>query len=421
MKILMFGWEFPPHVSGGLGTACYGLTKALAGLGQDILFVVPGAETGDAATPVRLVATGGMSLPETAALPSGLVIRPVASPLRPYLNDAQYLALVSGGQDFPQESLLAMSGGYGGDLMAEVLRYGRAAGMIAVREPFDIIHAHDWMTVPAALAATEKTGKPFVFHIHSLEFDRSGDSVNPSICDFERRGLESADAVIAVSHYTRDMIVDRYGIEREKIAVVHNAVSQRDKLGFRPSKRDDSEKVVLFLGRITYQKGPDYFVEAAAKVAQELPEATFVMAGSGEMMPRMIERVAELGLGSRFHFTGFLRDGEVERIFAQSDLYVMPSVSEPFGIAPLEAMMLDVPVIISKQSGVSEILHHALKVDFWDVDDLADKMIAVLKYPPLTGELVTKGRVTLRDIQWDKAAEKILAVYERCAASAGKA
>ena len=307
MKILMFGWEFPPHVSGGLGTACYGMTKALAALGQDILFVIPGAETGDAESPVRLVATGGMALPEAPALPSGLVIRPVASPLRPYLNNAQYRALAGEGRDLPPESLLAVSGGYGGDLMTEVLRYGRAAGVIAVQEPFDIVHAHDWMTVPAALTARSQTGKPFVFHVHSLEFDRSGESVNQPIYDMERCGLECADAVIAVSHYTKDMIVDRYGIAREKIVVVHNAVTRGENRDIRRAKKDASEKVVLFLGRITFQKGPDYFVEAAAKVAREMPEVTFVMAGAGEMMPRMIERVAELGLGSRFHFTGFLR------------------------------------------------------------------------------------------------------------------
>lgn len=421
MKILMFGWEFPPHVSGGLGTACYGMTKALTGLGQDILFVVPGTETGDAGSPVRLVATDGITQPEATALPTGLVIRPVASPLRPYMNDAQYHAYASEGRDFPPESYLAVAGGYDGDLMTEVLRYGRAAAVIAQQEPFDIIHAHDWMTVPAALTAKEQIGKPFVFHVHSLEFDRSGESVNPSIYDMERSGLECADVVIAVSHYTRDMIVDRYGINRGKIVVVHNAVSRNEGRSVCREKKDGSGKVVLFLGRITFQKGPDYFVEAAAKVAREMPEVTFVMAGAGELMPRMIERVAELGLGSRFHFTGFLRDKEVEQMFAQSDLYVMPSVSEPFGIAPLEAMMLDVPVIISKQSGVAEILHHALKVDFWDVDDLADKMIAVLKYPPLTGELVTKGRDALRNIQWENAAAKILAVYEQCAIGAGKA
>lgn len=421
MKILMFGWEFPPHVSGGLGTACYGMTKALVDLGQDIRFVIPGLETGDGASHVRLIAAGGMALPKAKVLPKRLVIQPVDSPLQPYMNDPQYRALVGGGGAFPPESFLGSSGGYGGNLIAEVLRYGQAAGVIAGRKSFAIIHAHDWMTVPAALTAKERTGRPLVFHVHSLEFDRSGETINQPIYDLERCGLEAADAVIAVSHYTKAMIVDRYGIAPEKIFVVHNAVMRQERCGVYDAGKDASEKVVLFLGRITFQKGPDYFIEAARKVLREMDQVTFVMAGAGDMMPRMVERVAEWGLGTRFRFTGFLRDAEVEQMLAKSDLYIMPSVSEPFGISPLEAMLLDVPVIISKQSGVAEVLPHAMKVDFWDVDELANKIIAVLKYPPLTGELVERAREDLKGILWEKAAAKIIAVYESLAVpAAGK-
>jgi len=423
MRILMFGWEFPPHVSGGLGTACYGMTKGLSKLGHDIVFVMPGPETADTDPHIHLVSTlqtdQPCASPETEAREC-ITIRAISSPLRPYINDGQYRALIDGRGAYPGDSYLAVSGGYGEDLVAEVLRYSRAGGVIAAGEHFDVIHGHDWMTVYAGVEAKKVSGRPFVLHMHALEFDRSGDHINRQIYDIERYGMEAADAVIAVSHYTKNMIVSRYGIAPDKVTVVHNAVDRKTGSGSSPAGRNPDEKVVLFLGRITFQKGPDYFIEAARKVIREMPEVTFVMAGSGDMMPRMIERVAELGIGRRFHFTGFLRETEVEQMFARSDLYVMPSVSEPFGISPLEAMMYDVPVIISKQSGVSEILRHALTADFWDVDELANKMIAVLKYPPLAGEMAANARQELRSILWEKAAEKIAALYEEVIA-VGKA
>jgi glycogen(starch) synthase len=249
--------------------------------------------------------------------------------------------------------------------------------------------------------------------MQSLEFDRSGEHTNQAIFYIERFGMVSADHVIAVSHYTKNMIVNRYGIHPDKISVVHNAVSRAEAPRIYHVETRPDKKIILFLGRITFQKGPDYFVEAAAKVLKKLPEVTFVMAGAGDMMPRMIERVAELGIGKNFHFTGFLQGTEVEQIFTMSDLYVMPSVSEPFGISPLEAMVYDVPVIISRQSGVSEILHHALKVDFWDVNEIANKIIAILKYPRLVAEMIERSREELRTVRWENAAEKIVTVYDR--------
>ena len=418
MRILMFGWEFPPRVSGGLGTACYGISRALADLGHEILFVMPVAEACAATSHVRLISAADIPAADpaqTRAVAGGIVMRPVRSTLRPYVNDREYHAMMARG-DF-RAGYLAAPEAYGEDLMNEVLRYSRAAAAIAARERFDIIHGHDWMTVEAGLAAKRESGRPFVFHVHALEFDRSGEHVNQRIYDIERHGMASADAVIAVSHYTKKMMVERSGVSPDKITVVHNAVTRAEEYDRdrRPLPRDASEQTVLFLGRITFQKGPDYFIEAARKVLKEMPLVTFVMAGAGDMMPRMIERVAELGMGSRFRFTGFLRDDEVEEAFARSDLYVMPSVSEPFGISPLEAVKFDVPVIISKQSGVAEILHHTLKVDFWDIDELANKIIAILKYPPLAGELVEKAREELRAMVWENAGRKIVSVYEKAA------
>jgi glycosyltransferase involved in cell wall biosynthesis len=421
----MFGWEFPPHVSGGLGTACFGITKALVGLGHKISFVVPGWPGEALPSHVELISAPAIPVMEQAIgaidIFAGLDIRLINSTLRPYLNKGEYERSRKRHPDLPPYEkgwmgteglhVLGASGPYGPNLIAEVMRYARAAGVIAGDHSFDVIHAHDWMTVFAGLYAKEVSGKPLVLQIHSLEFDRSGEHVNQDIYYLERCGMVLCDHVIAVSNYTKNLIIKHYGIDPDKISVVHNAVSRDEAPRVYHWEKDPDKKIVLFLGRITFQKGPDYFVEAAARVLKEFPQVTFVMAGAGDMMPRMIERVAELHIGKNFHFTGFLQGTEVERIFSMSDVYVMPSVSEPFGISSLEAMVYDVPVIMSRQSGAAEILDHVLKADFWDVDEIANKIIAILKHPSLVAEIVERSREQLRSVHWEKAAEKIVDVY----------
>lgn len=423
MRVLMFGWEFPPHVSGGLGTACHEMTKALTRHGARIAFVVPRAPALRRQSRVRVVSAARVPstppAPDTSVAPGPrMEIRGVESLLRPYLTETNYrqvLETALAQAASRTESLLAPSIAYGPDLIAEVARYSDASDYIGRHEVFDIIHAHDWMTFPAAIRARELSNKPLVVHIHALEFDRCGEHGNPDIIDIEKAGMEAADHVIAVSHYTRQLIIDRYGINPGKISVVHNAVASRRAHTVYHVQRKDTGKIVLFLGRITFQKGPDYFVEAAARVLQKLPDTTFVMAGAGDMLPRLIERVGELRIGNRFHFTGFLQGHDVERMYAMSNLYVMPSVSEPFGISPLEAMIYDVPVIVSRNAGVGEVLKHALKVDFWNVDDIADKILAVLKYPALSREMLQNGKNDLKTIRWGVAAERILNIYKRLA------
>jgi glycogen(starch) synthase len=418
MRILMFGWEFPPRMSGGLGTACYGITSALAGLDHRITFVLPQPGEANAAPFMNLVSASDIPVSDAdrdagiETLLARLTFRPLPSLLHPYLDPAQYRTLYLSESERSRFSDTPPV--YGPDLIAEVTRYGRAGGALARSLSFDVIHAHDWMTVPAALLARRISGQPLVLHIHSLEYDRSGEHVNKEIRAIEREGIEKADRIIAVSHRTKRMIEERYAVPPEKISVVYNAVSRHEAQQIYQTERRGTpreQKVVLFLGRITFQKGPDYFVEAAAEVLRVLPDVRFVMAGAGDMMGRMIERVGELRIGDRFHFTGFLQGEEIDRIFSVSDLYVMPSVSEPFGISPLEAMMYDIPVILSRQSGVSEILKHALKVDFWDVRGIAAKIIAVLKHPALSDAMVEKAREELRKIRWETAAERIAAIY----------
>jgi len=286
------------------------------------------------------------------------------------------------------------------------------ARAIARDEIFDVVHAHDWMTFPAGLAVAKIKGVPLIVHVHSTEFDRSGLFIDQCIYDIERRGMAEASKVIAVSHFTKNLIVHHYGIESDRIDVVHNAIEANGNGdGPRPIVTKD-EKIVLFLGRITMQKGPEYFLGAARKVLEVMDNVKFIMAGSGDMIGRTVEMAAGMGIGNKVLFTGFLRGNDVDRAFKMADLYVMPSVSEPFGIAPLEAMSHDVPVIISKQSGVSEVLTHALKVDFWDIDEMANKIIAVLRRPALARTLRELGGCEVRQLSWNDSARACVSVYE---------
>lgn len=432
MRVLMFGWEFPPHISGGLGTACFGLTRALAKTGVEILFVVPRLKEAPAAGHLRLLSASGTAVSASILRrfertvreiwEDRLTIRPIESILFPYatpesyaehlrLREARETVLAETESSSTVVSVMDMQGEYGSDLMAEVFRYSQAGAALAVREKFDVIHAHDWMAFPAGILARDISGKPLVVHVHSLEYDRSGENVNHEVARIEKAGLEAADRIIAVSYYTRGLIVSQYGIDPAKIEVVHNAVSRQEAPAVYHAPEKTVEKIVLFMGRVTFQKGPDYFIEAAGLILRRMSGVRFVMAGSGDMLPRMVQRAAQLRIGSRVHFTGFLKGPSVDRIYARSDLYVMPSVSEPFGIAPLEAMLYDVPVILSRQSGVSEVLRNALKVDFWDVREMANKIIAVLQHPPLAAEIVRNCREELKTIRWGNAAESVIRVY----------
>jgi len=433
VKIFMLGWEFPPFISGGLGTACYGLTKSMSKLGLEVIFVLPRSVGMDMrSTHVKMRTPADINQLELEKLERGLKnvkFRAIESPLRPYADAESYKREVEELIRAKQKRYgITGSGGesaggsfhhYCGDMYTEVHKYAAAAVTLAMQEDFDIIHAHDWMTYPAGIAVAAVTGKPLVVHVHSTEFDRSGEHVNQMIYDIERAGMHAADKVIAVSFLTRNIIIGRYGVTGDKVEVVYNGVERNDNglnLGTTGIKKD--EKIVLFLGRITMQKGPEYFLGAAKRVLQVMDNVKFVMVGSGDMMRRTIELAAELGIGSKVLFTGFLRGEDLRKVYDMADLYVMPSVSEPFGITPLEALNHDVPVLISKQSGVSEVLTHVLKADFWDVDEIANKIVAVLKYPPLQMMLREHGNFEVRKLKWEDAAERCRQIYDQLLSSA---
>ena len=480
MRIFMLGWEFPPFISGGLGTACYGLTKALSENGHQVTFVLPKTVDSDYTSHVKLLSPQAPSpryepgpdgetanvaeqrpaeqvassfamdapmLPGEAedafenvsfrAVPSrlnnpydaggGQPMDSAGAPAKRGIGfiraDAGYATQAdrqraaqgtpSQGQSDRQPELPTQDSFGGGDLMVEAQRYAQLCVALASAEDFDVIHAHDWFTFPAGIAVARATGKPLVVHVHSTEFDRSGDHAHHVIYQIERDGAQAADRVIAVSRRTKLVLTERYDIDEAKIEVVYNGVLNgptRPDITIPPKIAAD-DKIVLFLGRVTMQKGPEYFIQAAKRVLEKMQDVKFVVAGTGDKIQEMIELVAQAGIGHKVVFTGFLRGSDVERVFKMADVYVMPSVSEPFGIAPLEAISHDVPVIMSKQSGVSEVIEHALKVDFWDTDEMANKIIAVLRHPPLGATLREHADLEVRRLTWSGAAEKCAEVY----------
>lgn len=472
----MLGWEFPPFIAGGLGVACHGLTKALDRMGHEVLFILPRPVDRSQSSHIRLLSpdavtsrrkrsvrraasksrmngssVAGVGDPRdlpTACELSGpdeaefehVRFRGVeASFTSPYpsfgdpgdaesgeaglaAETAASWAAAHGlgdppGADAAANLLPRAQAHYQGDLIGDAERYARLVVALSRYERFDVIHAHDWLTYPAGQALASISGRPLIVHVHSTEFDRAGENVNRQVYDIERRGMHAADRVVAVSMYTKSLCVSRYGVSPSKVDVVYNGI---DREAEQPRVGDvigAEDRIVLFLGRITMQKGPEYFIAAAKRVLEKVDNVKFVVAGSGDMAHRMIELAAAMGIGHRFVFTGFLRGRDVERVFRMADCYVMPSVSEPFGLSALEAIHNDVPVIISKQSGVSEVLTHALKVDFWDTDEMANKIVAVLRHPPLSEMLRRHGEFELRRLTWEGAGERCVRAYQRAMAA----
>jgi glycosyltransferase, group 1 family len=415
MKALMFGWEFPPHILGGLGTASYGLTKGMHNNGDmEITFVIPkpwGDEEkgfaniiGANCTPVAWRDVNW----DYVAGRIGKVMDPrLYYDLRDHIYaDFNYMRLNDLG-------CIEFSGKYPDNILEEINNYSIVAGVIARTIPCDVIHSHDWLTYPAGIHAKNVTGKPLVIHVHATDFDRSRGNVNPTVFAIEKDGMENADHIITVSDLTRNTVIEKYGIDPAKVTTVHNAVIPLSDELLNLPRREKKDKVITFLGRITMQKGPEYFVEAAAKVLQKNRHVRFVMAGSGDMMDAMIRLAAKRNIADRFHFTGFLRGKQVYEMLADSDVYVMPSVSEPFGISPLEAMEMGVPSIISKQSGCAEILDNVIKTDYWDIDAMADAMHALVSYPALHNYLREKGIEEIHGITWEKAGKKVIDIYKR--------
>ena len=398
----MLGWEFPPYFAGGVGVVCEALTRSLVERGHEITYLMPWTPPAAGGDGLELIGPG--------MLPHGLDVVGIPAKLHSYASAGRPAIRIPGEVPPPASQPL-----YGPDLLGEVERFAERAVAMAkhLANAPDVVHAHDWTTFPAGIALRRALGRPLVAHVHITEFDKSGGRhADPRIYEIERAGMQAADRVVAVSQRVATMCVERYGVDPARIRVVYNGVDS----DLRPAApRHLPGPVVLFLGRVTLQKGPDWFVEAARRVLDVEPETTFVLAGTGDMLPRVIDRAAELGIAEHVLFPGFVDRERASQLFALADVFVMPSVSEPFGIVPLEAMDRGVPVIVSRQSGSSELLKNALKVDFWDVDDLAGKIVSVLRYRALSAELEEAGREEAGQLSWDWVAERTETVYREVA------
>lgn len=397
MKVLTFGWEFPPARNGGLGVACFGLTRELARAGVEVIFVLPKRQ--------NVIGTPRFIFADTT---KSVRVREVPSGATPYHASGTLFASYD---EYGQSLSLRRT------ILQEVHQFAHRAASIALEEDHDIIHAHDWTSYLAGVAAKRASGKPLILHVHATSFDQAAaDNVDPEILAIEKESFAMADSIVTVSEYTKNIIVQKHGVASDKVSVVHNGCDTHEPTRHEPTLQELKKqgiKIVLYHGRITVQKGVDYFVNAAKRVLDAAPNTVFVISGWGDMERQIMDQVGALGLSQHIRFAGALWEEDRDRMYQSADLVVMPSVSEPFGLVPLEAMQHGTPSVISKQSGVSEVVTHVLKVDFWDVEEMANKIVAALKYPALNGQLVKEGKLELQRLSWDKAAAKIKALYQR--------
>jgi glycogen(starch) synthase len=416
MKALMLGWEFPPHILGGLGTASYGLTKGMAKQeDMEILFVVPKPWGDEDQSFLKIIGCNN-----TPIVWRDVSRETVKARLEKFMNPEEYFWMrdnIYANFNYMNTNdlgCLEFSGRYPSNILEETNNYSIVTGVIARTYQYDIIHAHDWLTYSAGLHAKNVSGKPLVIHVHATEYDRSRGKPNPIVYGIEKNGMDHCNHIICVSNLTRKTVIENYHQPEWKVSTVHNAVEPLSpEIEAIERLSGVKEKVITFLGRITMQKGPEFFVDAATLVLKRTKHIRFVMAGSGDMMNQMIRLVADRGIADRFHFTGFLRGKQVYEMLKSSDVFVMPSVSEPFGISPLEAMQCGVPSIISNQSGCAEILNNVIKTDYWDVDAMADAMYSICTYPGMAEYLKEEGKREVDGIVWEDAGKKVRAIYDR--------
>ncbi len=412
MRVLMLGWEFPPFFAGGVGMVCSELAKALSEYNDlQITYAMPYFESeekqiyGNFKVVNANVKTKVDDRLEFVTIPS-LVY--AYDTMESYSK--RYEKLIRGSDLFGKNKSIKEI--YGKNLLEEVYLYAQRVKNLFQNEKFDVIHAHDWTTIPAALLLREVLGIPIILHVHITELDKNGGMAGHSeIMNIEREGFEKADKLIAISNFIKNRLVYNYGINENKIVLIHNG-GNSDLLPNLIDKSKGDEKIVLFAGRVTLQKGVEYFVKAAQIAIKTNPNLKFIVAGSGDQLPKMIELSASLELGEKILFYGFYNREEAEKLFSIADIFVMPSVSEPFGIVPLEAVAKGTPCIISKQSGISEVLHNCFKVDFWDTEEIAHKILALAKYEVLHTQIRTLAYKNYHNFSWKKPAEKIIELYQ---------
>jgi glycogen(starch) synthase len=417
-KVLMLGWEFPPIINGGLGVACHDLSSAMSDL-ADITMIIPKSSEGFKMKNMNLIGINNIDpaafKAEFAGYSSSLPFKlhEIPADLNPYYSEKE--SMLAGGSashsgtDQMDLGAFDIDSLYGGDVINKVLQYADITAALASKIDFDVIHAHDWMTMLAGIKIKKQSGKPLIVHIHSLEVDRGGENSKGWVYDLEKKGMEYADLIMPVSNFTASNIEKFYGISRNKMAVVHNG--SRKVRAFK-SRRKYEEKTVLFVGRLTRQKGPEKFLDIAAKVLEKNPDVRFVMAGVGDYFRSCLEKSSHNHIGNRFHMTGFLNLEKLRYLFSISDIYCMPSVSEPFGLSAVEAAQFGIPCVISKQSGVAEVLSGSLKFDHWDINKAADCILNLLHDKVLNKKIVEDAAHNLDSITWDLSAKKIINAYQ---------
>ncbi len=413
-KVLMLGWEFPPIINGGLGVACHDLSGAMSKI-ADVTMVVPKSSLEFKTDRVKLIGINNLdvnTLPNyTYNSNSTFDLHSIPADLDPYYNTNTTYSVADSKSENKSDnktSVFDIDNLYGGDVIKKVSEFSDIASSLASTLDFDVIHAHDWMTMMAGMKIKERTGKPLVMHIHSLEVDRSGPQSTGWVYDLEKKGMEYADVLMPVSNFTAQNIHQYYGIDKKKMSVIHNGSMVVPSF---KGKRSFKEKTVLFVGRLTRQKGPEKFLEIAARVLEKDPNVRFVMAGTGDYFKTMLEQSSYKHIGNRFHMTGFLNTEKLHHLFSVSDVYCMPSVSEPFGLSAVEAAQFGIPCVISKQSGVSEVLKGALTFDHWDINKAADHILSLLTDPVLKNKIVDDAYQNLDNITWDISARKIIDSY----------
>lgn len=397
MKVLTFGWDYPPQTTGGLGVACLGLTRELAKEGVEVVFVLPRSQ--------KVQGTGRFIFADVEKM---VKMREVTSSLVPYKGSQ---TIVDVYDEFGRRVV------YSRTILQEVHAFAHKAAKIAKEEKFDIIHAHDWTSYLAGIAAKVATGKPLVIHVHATTFDQAAsNNIDPEVFKIEQEAFAAADCIITVSKFTKNIIVEKHGVDPLRVEVIHNGCDTHDPVRYEPTLKElraQGKRIILYHGRITIQKGVDYFVAAARRVIDVDPSVVFVISGKGDMMAQIMHKVASLGLSDHVIFAGALWYEERDQMYQSVDLVVMPSVSEPFGLVPLEAIQHGTPSLISKQSGVAEVISHVLKVDFWDVEEMANKILATLRYPVMRNQLVREGKIELQKLSWRNAALKVINLYRR--------
>ncbi|HET6244325.1 MAG: glycosyltransferase [Bacteroidetes bacterium] len=417
-EVLMLGWEFPPVINGGLGIACHDLSIAMAEF-ANVTMIIPKAIPGFNTGKLNVIGLNNIDVNSFEDISrqneygSLNEIYKIPMDLDPYYSTDYTSERKTGyineviiqGKKY---SIFDIDNLYGGDVIHKVIQFGNIAAKLSERLNFDIIHTHDWMTMVAGMEIKARSGKPLVMHIHSLEVDRSGPESKGWMYDIEKQGMEAADLLMPVSRFTAENIVKYYGIDPAKIVPVHNGI--RPVVPFK-SVRPYKEKTVLFIGRLTRQKGPEYFLQIASKILKHNPDVRFVVAGAGESFRKMLLDSSYSKIGNRFHLTGFINQQEIKHLLSISDVYLMPSVSEPFGLSAVEAAQFQIPCVISKQSGVAEVLSGSLKFDFWDVDRAADYVLNLIDNPMLNSKVVDDANKNLKLISWNLTAKKVVQTY----------